>query len=1058
MVPIRVSFTPEMTAAELFAQVSRVVRQALRHQQYRYEDMRRDCGVVGQDQNIAWLGVNIEPFDYRLNFDGAETISHNLSNSAAEDLTVFVYDRGTNADLRFDFDANPSLYCVADLDEHRRRVTRLIEQIVAHPGTPLRQLDILGDEERRRLLFHWNETAAELPCASVPASVARWAGETPDAPAVIFEGITVSYRQLHDRSVWQARQLLANGVKPGDIVAVALPRSEQLLIALLAIMRAGAAYLPIDLDSPIERQMLVLEDASPVALIAQPQLHACFARRGFMLLQPEDPDASLSDVAPEPDLSTPEGTAYVLYTSGSTGRPKGVEITHSNLSNFLQGMQRQLMPTARDRFLAVTTVIFDIAALELYLPLTVGARVVMASSEAVHNPPSLARLIQHSGVSHVQATPSLWRILLASSETRLNDVHVLVGGEALSAELAARLKNMADRVTQFYGPTETTVWSTAFEIDEITDCAPPIGRPIRNTQLYVLDEDRQPVLTGAAGELYIGGAGVAKGYLRRPKLTVERFLPNPFRNDGSRMYRTGDLVRWRDDGLLEFISRADDQVKVNGHRVELGEIESHLLQHVTVSEAAVAAHRDADGSISLAGYLIAQGSALIDIDELRGFLAGRLPNYMIPASFIVLDSMPLTANGKLDRKALPVPERASRSGYAEPVTPTEKKLAILWQQILKVERVGLHDNFFELGGDSLSAAEMVAHFPARFNLELPLGSLFQAPTIAHLAHLVEHVSRKYIDPLDVVLPLHQVSTTTLRPLFCIHPMSGISLAFSGLLRHLDPNIEVYGLQSRGLRGGASLPASIDEIAADYLAQIRGVQPEGPYRLIGRSLGGLICHSIAEQMLAQNLQVELLAMIDSSLFTPVELARPLTEMDEVRAALSFLDIHISYQDTPQSLKELGEFLLHPENARSIPQLQGIMRLAKEVMKSDPEFIKHLSAVLFNNLNLARKYVPRKVDLDLLYFHATSITGDVDGIVDRSPLTWRPFFGGRIVVHTLDCHHEAVLDPLPAAQIGRILQQRLSITQNHPRTHQDDQRIVEISPPVRGEAGEITALYA
>ena len=365
----------------------------------------------------------------------------------------------------------------------------------------------------------------------------------------------------------------------------------------------------------------------------------------------------------------------------------------------------------------------------------------MASSEAVHNPPALAQLIRHSGATHVQATPSLWRVLLASSETKLDDVHVLVGGEALSAELAARLKGMAARVTQFYGPTETTVWSTAFELDEIGADPPPIGRPILNTQVYVLDEDRQPVATGAIGELYIGGAGVAKGYLHRPKLTEERFLANPFTDDGSRMYRTGDLVRWSDDGLLEFIGRSDDQVKVNGHRVELGEIESLLLQHATVAEAAVAAHRDGDGAVSLAAYLVATKVAPINIDTLRIFLAGRLPNSMMPASFMVLDAMPLTPNGKLDRKALPIPERASRNVHAEPVTPTEKKLAALWQQVLKVERVGLHDNFFELGGDSLNAAEMAAHFPAWFEMELPLGSLFEAPTIAALATLIERLGR-----------------------------------------------------------------------------------------------------------------------------------------------------------------------------------------------------------------------------------------------------------------------------------------------------------------------------
>jgi enterobactin synthetase component F len=835
VMPIRASFTPEMTAADLFAQVSRTVRQALRHQQYRYEDLRRDLGLFSRDQNIAWLNVNIEPFDYRLNFDGAATISHNLSNSSAEDFMVFVYDRGTDTGLRFDLDANPSLYGAVELDEHRRRLTRLIEQVLSNPDIPLRQLDVMGDEERHRLLIDWNDTSTALPYTGLPALVAQRAAMTPSAPAVMFEDTTVSYQQLHDRSLRQAHQLIAHGVQPGDIVAVALPRSEQLLIALLAIIRTGAAYLPIDLDSPIERTALVLDDAAPIAMIAQPQIHARFSRGGFRLVEPEHLDTPLIGTGERLDLSAPEGTAYVLYTSGSTGRPKGVEITHRNLGNFLQGMQRQLMLTANDRFLAVTTVIFDIAGLELYLPLTVGARVIIAGSELVHNPPALARMIKHSGVTHMQATPSLWRILLASPETDLKGVHVLIGGEALGTDLAAKLKSMATRVTQFYGPTETTVWSTAFELDEIGIAPPPIGRPILNTQLYVLDDDRQLVFTGAVGELYIGGAGVAKGYLRQSKLTEERFLANPFVDDDSRMYRTGDLVRWTDNGLLEFIGRADNQVKINGHRVELGEIENMLLQHATVAEAAVVAQRDGEGTISLAVYLVAPSESLIDIDTLRVFLAGRLPNYMIPASFMVIDAMPLTPNGKLDRKALPLIEETRRDIYVEPVSPTEKKLAVLWQHILGVERVSLYDNFFDLGGDSLNAAEMVAHFPTHFEMDLPLGSLFEAPTIAHLAALVERLSSEYFDLLGVVLPLRKVAKGAQRPLFCIHPMAGISLGFSGLLRHLDPTIPIYGLQSRGLLGGASLPANIEEIATDYLTQIRRIQPEGPYRLIGRSL-------------------------------------------------------------------------------------------------------------------------------------------------------------------------------------------------------------------------------
>jgi enterobactin synthetase component F len=1038
VIPIRVSFTTEMTAADLFAQVSRTVRSALRRQQYRFEDIRRDLGLVGQGQNVAWLGVNIEPFDYRLSFDGATTVSHNVSNSSAEDLMVFVYDRGTDADLRFDLDANPALYGMAELDEHRRRLLRLIEQVLAAPATPLREFDILGDEERQRLLCEWNKTAAAVPDISISRLVEQWAAAKPEAPAVVFEDTTVSYRELHERSVRQARWLVANGVQPGDIVAVALPRSEQLLVVLLAIMRTGAAYLPVELDSPNDRIALVLDDASPTVLITEQQMHSHFTG-SYTLVQPESGDALPDGPGLEPDLSTPEGVAYVLYTSGSTGRPKGVEITHRNLGNFLHGMQQQLRPTARDRFLAATTVTFDIAGLELYLPLMVGARVVMATSEALHNPRMLARLIRRSAVTHVQATPSLWRVLLSSSETRLDHVHALVGGEVLSAELAARLKSMAARVTQFYGPTETTVWSTAFEIEEVGTVAPLIGRPILNTRLYVLDEDRQPVVTGAIGELYIGGAGVARGYLKRPELAAERFVADPFAGDGSRMYRTGDLVRWSDAGLLEFIGRADDQVKINGHRIELGEIESLLLQHTAVAEAAVVAHRDADSITLLAAYVVAESSCLIEIDVLRGFLAGRVPAYMMPSTFIVLDAMPLTLNGKLDRKSLAVPERAGRTDYAEPVTPVEKKLAALWKEILNVERVGLHDNFFELGGDSLTAAVMAALFPEHLQIELPLGSVFEAPTIADLAVLVERLGGESPDPIGVMLALRTVSKDAHRPLFCIHPMAGLSLGFSSLLRHLDPSMPVYGLQSRGLRSSEQLPACIEQIAADYLEEIRRVQPEGPYRLVGRSLGGSICHSIVEQMQAQGLEVEMLAMIDSYVFANDQLAAPRSEAEEVRAVMSFLDTHQLHEDTPKTLKELAAVVVQTCNPHSIPLFQ-------EIIRNNPEFIYNLCAVMLNHLALARKYVPGKIDVDLLYFQAMEKKGDLDGILDRSPSAWRRFVGGRIEVHELACHHEGVLDPVPAAQIGNTLRQWFSM----PKL----QRVPMASPLIQRETGEMS----
>jgi enterobactin synthetase component F len=1021
MAPIRLSFTPDMSAAGLFSQVSRLALQALRHQQYRFEDLRRDLGRVGQEQNIAWLGINIEPFDYQLDFAGAKATLHNLSNSAIDDLVAFVYDRGTGGGLRFDLDANPDLYSMAELDEHRRRLTRLIEEVLANPEAPLRTLDVMGPEERQRLLVTWNNTGASLLDTSVPAFVAQWAKATPNAPALIFEGAALSYEQLHKFSVRQARQLLANGVAPGDIVAVALPRSEELLIVLLAIMRAGAAYLPIDPEGPLERTRLVLEDAAPALVIARPDMHARLARFGSKLLQPQYADVAPGSSAPEPDFSAPEGTAYVLYTSGSTGRPKGVEITHRNLCSFLHAMQRlfQIGPSAR--FLANTNLVFDIAGLELYLPLTAGASIVMAGSDAVRNPAELAHLIRSSRATHIQATPSVWRVVLASSETKLDGVHVLVGGEPLSAELAARLKSMAARVTQLYGPTETTVWSTAHELEETGADPPPIGRPILNTQVYVLDEDRLPVPTGTAGELYIAGAGVAKGYLHRPELTQERFLADPFNRGGGRMYRTGDLARWSDDGLLHFVGRSDDQVKVNGHRVEPGEIECLLLQHAAVAEAAVAAHRDADGAISLAAYVVAQRGERIDIHALRTFLAGRLPGSIVPATITVLDSLPLTPSGKLDRRALSVPAPAKR--HVEPVTATQKKLAALWRRVLKVERVGLHDNFFEAGGDSLHAAEMAALFPEWFQTELPIGSLVESPTIAALALLLDRLESGQAFSMKVMLPLRKAQ----RPLFCIHPIMGVSIGFSSLLPFLDPAIPVYGLQSRGLQPGAAPPDGVPEIAADYLRQILQIQPEGPYRLIGRSLGGLIAHAIAGQMRSHGLEIELLAMIDTYLFTPPASARRCTEEEEVEAALRFLDISLMPEDMPRTLRELNELLLYRDSAQSTPQVQVAIRVAREIGKADPDFMNRLSAVILNNLRVSQQYVPRKVDCDLLYFHATEMTGNLDGILDRRPSAWARFVRG-IEVNELECHHEAVLDPLPAAQIASRIQEVLAIGQS------------------------------
>ena len=1015
VVAIRLKFEPDMSMSDLFAQVSRVVKSALRHQQYRYEDLRRDLGLVNPDQHMAWLGINIEPYDYG-SFGGHRASGKNLHNGSAEDLMVFVFDRLDGQGLIIDFDANPTLYPAEHLDEHCRRLMRLIDSVLADPSITLGAIDVLGDEERERVLLGWNDTSAELPPETAIEQFQQQAARTPDATAIIAGDTRLSYRELDESSTRLAHRLIARGVKPGDIVAIALPRDEVLMAALLAVWKAGAAYLPLDPESPKERIAMTLDDAAPSVLLTTPTFADAFSDRKLALLfaHEQDEQYDIDTASPLPRASGND-TAYLIYTSGSTGRPKGVEVSQDNLSNFLAATQQLFAPTSADRFLAQTTVAFDIACFELYLPLSVGACVVMTTAEVIRNPIALGRLIAEHGLNFVQATPSLWRMLLANPDVRLEGVHALSTGEACPPELAQRLVAAASRVTNLYGPTETTVWASAIELtaQDVADGAPPpIGRPLLNTQAYVLDSQLQPMPTGSVGELYVGGACVAKGYLNRDDLTAERFIADPFAGGEARMYRTGDLARWREDGVVEYLGRADQQVKIRGHRVELGEIETHLIALDAIAEAAVALHRDSTGHTQLAAYLVAAPGARIDAENLRRTLSLRLPDYMVPSSYSELDGLPLTPSGKLDRKALVPPARSRQSAYVPPRTETERKLVGLWQQIFGLDQVGIHDNFFELGGDSMTAAELIATFPKHFNSELSLGALFEGSTIASLAAYLERSGGEN-DPLGAVLSLRPTDED--RPLFCIHPVTGFSWAYTGILRHLD-QLPVYAFQSRGLRGGGALPGSIEEIAADYIAQMRKIQPHGPYRLLGWSLGGLIGHAVTTQLERSGERVELLAMMDSYPFVadPVETS----EAQQAQAVLKFLGFqHRIHDNPPQDMRSLADMLCQEYDVFEIP-------LVQEIMKADAKLIENVAAVTRNNLMLARSYRPTSINADVMFFNAGQKEQvDLDGMLHYHAHAWQPYVNGRIEVHDVDCHHQGMLEPRSAAHIARVLREHL-----------------------------------
>ncbi|MFC7825002.1 amino acid adenylation domain-containing protein [Streptomyces sp. NPDC057375] len=612
-----------------------------------------------------------------------------------------------------------------------QRFVRVLEALVAEPDLPVGRADVMTDAERRTVLERWNDTARPMPGVALPQLFEARAAQTPEATAVVCGDAKLSYGELNARANRLARLLVRHGAGPERRVAVRLPRSTDLVAVLLAVLKSGAAYVPLDPDFPDERIAYMTDDARPVLVVDEEWLAAA-----------DLTGLDAADLAPVPLASA----AYVIYTSGSTGRPKGVVVGHAALANFLQDLGERCALTPDERLLAVTTVGFDIAALELYVPLLAGAAVELADRDTVRDPRALAELIDGAGVAVVQATPSLWHAIVDEHAAVLSGVRVLVGGEALPADLAASLVRHARSVTNVYGPTETTIWSTAGAVDGESAGRGSIGRPIGNTRVYVLDAALRPVPAGVAGELYIAGAGLAQGYLDRPGLTAERFVADPHGGPGTRMYRTGDLVRWSAEGELEYIGRVDHQVKVRGHRIEPGEIEAVLLGHESVTRAAVLVREDTPGDRRLVAYVT--GTA--DPAALREHAARQLPEYMVPSAFVTLDALPLTPNGKLDRAALPAPDsRAQSTGRAPraPRSPREEILCGLFAEVLGMDRVGIDDGFFDLGGHSLLATRLVSRIRSTLDVELSVRQLFEHPTVARLGAVLDTASGPARRPL-----------------------------------------------------------------------------------------------------------------------------------------------------------------------------------------------------------------------------------------------------------------------------------------------------------------------
>ncbi|PKW14739.1 amino acid adenylation domain-containing protein [Saccharopolyspora spinosa] len=879
------------------------------------------------------------------------------------------------------------LFTRRTVEDLAARLVRLLTSAVEDPAAPIGRLDILGDAARQQVLAWGDAAAGAAPAGTFPELFAAKVAQDPDKPALIFEDVELSYRELDRRVTEQAQLLVEHGVGPGDIVGVLLPRSPELITGLLAVMTAGAAYLALDPDYPAQRLRHMVDDAKPrLVLTADPR-----ADLPVTLLSCYDSPASMR-ILPRPEL---DDAAYVIYTSGSTGTPKGVVVPHRGIGKLLATQRERVGITADSRVLQFASPSFDVAFWEICMGLLSGGTLVVVPSDRRVPGEPLAEYTRRHRVTHLAIGPSMMGMFPAGTELP-PDATLLCGAEKVPSDLVLRWARDR-RMLNCYGPTEATVNSTLWDCDpDAVGSTVPIGVPDPGARLYVLDRALQPTPPGVVGELYVSGLGLARGYLHRPGLTAERFVADPFGPPGSRMYRTGDLVRWRADGVLDFAGRADDQVKIRGFRIELGEVEAVLAKHQDVAQVAAVVREDTPGDKRLVAYVVGGGETA----ELRRHVGESLPDYMVPAAVVFVDALPLLPNGKLDRRALPVPDLGESVGNAMPRNPTEEILCGLFAEVLGLPRVGVDDSFFDLGGHSLLAVKLIGRIRDALGVRVNVGSLFAAPTVAGLAERLHTGSSR--DALEIVLPLRTEGSK--EPLFCVHPAAGLAWPFSGLLKHIDAERPIYGIQSRGLAEPKPVAESLHEMAAEYLEHIRQVQPHGPYYFLGWSFGGVVAHEMSTQLQALGEEVRFLCMLDSY---PKDVWDVLPTEEEALKALLYM--------AGYDLAELGEGSLTRADVMEILSAEG-SALANLEEHSTTAIIDNFAncAVLENQAN------HDKFQGDVLFFTAT---------VNRAKASltaqmWQPYVDGTVHNHDIACEHKDMTQRGPLAEIAAIVDPALT----------------------------------
>jgi amino acid adenylation domain-containing protein len=986
---LRVDLSGEPDIVQLLARVRRTTLDAQAHQDLPFEQVveivqppRRLNHTPLFQVMLAWQ--NNEPGEWRL--PGLTATPAELEYDVVKfDLELNLSEAGD--EIVGNLGYATVLFDRSTIERHVGYLQTMLRAMVACPQQPVTTLELLSPAERQLLLQTWNATQRDYPphlCIHqlFEAQVER----TPEAPALVFEDQTFSYAQLNAQANRLAHQLIELGVKPDARVAICVQRSAALVVGLLAILKAGGAYVPLDPSYPGERLAHILADAAPNIVLADAAGRAALGDVALAECTVLDPATlpALPDTNPSIAALTARHLAYVIYTSGSTGTPKGVMVEHQSLANLYSALQHAVFARCpiHARVGLNASIVFD-ASLQSVLSLLNGCVLFPIPQHIRSDGAALLQWLAATNVDMLDCTPLQLEMLLSADLLKHpRALTLLVGGESILAPTWQVLANAPHlTVCNVYGPTECTVDAT-LAVLKPTQTLPTIGRPIANTRVYLLDAHGQPVPLGAVGELYIGGAGVARGYLNRPELTAERFVPDPFSDDaGARLYKTGDLARYLPDGNLEFLGRNDEQVKIRGFRIEPGEIEACLTAHPQVRDAVVLAIGEGSDK-RLVAYVQAEADEPL-ASTLRTQVAATLPEYMVPSAFVRLDAWPLTPNGKLDRRALPAPddEALAHQAYEAPQGELETTLAAIWAELLGVERVGRHDSFFALGGHSLLAMRLMSRVRDVLGVELAIRTLFEALTLAGLAQrLVEQQESSF----SALLALKPQGSRP--PLFCIHPGMGLSWSYMGLSPHLDNDRPLYGLQARGFDGARPLAPTIEAMASDYLEQIRRIQPQGPYHLLGWSLGGIVAHSMAAQLEQHDESVALLALLDSHPCPGL-----LDDVPELDEATHYAALVAQY----------GEELISAMD-------EPLRRNAWEIAKNHHRILKNFSPPIYGG--------------NVLFFHTTLVDNKSLTLVPRD--AWKPYVGGNIEIYDIHCVHRKLLEPEPAAAIGRVIAGKLN----------------------------------